>query len=144
MSKNTSIETNERQRETLRRARLLTVPDIDVQALGISDLLEQKNDLDAEIQMINNQIKEAKAKVWTHGEYADADWFRRAEYAKKVRGRYSQAIQLRIRKMKEDKKNQNLNSGDSMGLTTQDWDGFYKVLRILRKSADELSQRKDD
>jgi len=56
-------------------------------------MLEEKEANDLEIAKIKAQLLEARAQVWSSGEYADPDWLRRATFAAKQRGQRSQQLQ---------------------------------------------------
>lgn len=64
------------------------------------DLLELKVLVDDEIGHIAEQLTEAKAKAASTGDYSDADWYRRATSAKRIKGRLSQRIQNELARRK--------------------------------------------
>lgn len=67
------------------------------------ELLALKTQLMDEMDEIQSQLDRARARAAETGEYADADWFRRAEYARRRRGRAVQKIDLALsRKKKAD------------------------------------------
>lgn len=131
-----------RMREFFKKARLLTRSRIDVSTLSYEDLHEFRILLQEEIDQIAAQLNKARADA-ANGHYADPDWYRSAETAKKIRGRYMLEIQLQMRKAKEQglaihKDNRNRKYKED--LTEADWDGFYKILRYMQKQAQELNQ----
>ena len=66
-------------------------------------LLELKELIDEDLLHIGNQLLQAKQEVVTNGVYSDTDWFRRATFAKKVKGQLSQKIQNEMRKRRKDR-----------------------------------------
>jgi hypothetical protein len=74
----------------------MSTDDLDALEAEHARMLEEKEANDLEIASIKAQLIEARAQVWTSGEYADPDWLRRATYAAKQRGQRSQTLQRRI------------------------------------------------
>jgi hypothetical protein len=74
---------------------------IDPDAMTREELLALKARLMDEMDSIQYQLDEAKAKAAETGEYADPDWFRRAEYARRRRGRAVQRIDMALSKKKQ-------------------------------------------
>lgn len=64
--------------------------------LSSDELLKLKEKVDADLAQISSQIDFAKSTAAASGEYADPGWFQRIMYARKKRGRLSQAIQFEL------------------------------------------------
>ncbi|KKK82570.1 hypothetical protein LCGC14_2802100 [marine sediment metagenome] len=59
----------------------------DLEAMTRDELLKLKSQIDGSKMRIDSQLSDAKAKVHTTGQYADPDWYRRAQHAAKRMGR---------------------------------------------------------
>ena len=66
-------------------------------------LLELKELIDEDLLRIGNQLLRAKQEVITNGMYADTDWYRKATFAKKIKGQLSQKIQNELRKRRRER-----------------------------------------
>ncbi len=71
--------------------------------------------LDEDIGSIKSQIEEAKTRRWSHGQYSDPSWWRRANDALHHKGRQRQAYQTalgqvnrRLRALRNDQANQDI------------------------------------
>lgn len=49
---------------------------------------------------IRYQLEEAKSKAATGGDYSDADWFRKASYALRMKGAQQQAVSIEVGRRK--------------------------------------------
>lgn len=121
-----------KMREFFVKARLLTRSHIDVSSLNREDLMEFRILLQEEIDQIAAQLNKAKGNAAANGVYSDPEWYRAAETAKKIRGRYMQEIQLQLRKARK------FDSEYNNDLTQEDWNGFYKVMKYLQNSARKI------
>ena len=65
-------------------------------------LLELKSLIDADILHISGQLLAAMAEHTISGVYADADWFRRATMAKRIKGQLSQRIQNELSRQRRE------------------------------------------
>lgn len=74
---------------------------IDPDNMTRDELLALKARLMDEMDDIQSQLDRAKARAAETGEYADSDWFRRAEFARKRRGRAVQKIDLALSRKKQ-------------------------------------------
>jgi len=72
------------------------MPD-DLVAKSAEELLQIKLTLESDIDSIRAQIDAAQAKARETGEFADSDWWGRAKWALKSKGRQCQQIQLLLR-----------------------------------------------
>lgn len=79
----------------------------DLEAMDRDGLLKLKSQIDGRKMGIDSQIADAKSQVHTTGEYADPDWYRRAQHAAKRMGRQSQAVQIELARQKELQKERN-------------------------------------
>jgi predicted HNH restriction endonuclease len=79
----------------------------DVDAMSAEELLDEKIYIDGELGRIRNQIAEAKDRLATTGEYADRDWYRRAQGALRIFGQRSQRIQARLSVLRRAEKARN-------------------------------------
>lgn len=68
------------------------------------ELLDLKILVDEDIMHIGLQLDDAKTALVTTGEYADAQWYRDATAAKKIKGHLSQQIQNLIGAIKRRRK----------------------------------------
>lgn len=66
--------------------------------LSPDDLMKFKEIVDADLAQISSQIDLAKSTAAASGHFADPGWFQRTTYARKKRGRLSQAIQFELGK----------------------------------------------
>lgn len=78
----------------------------DIAQCNKGELLLLKGEIDYAIDDIKEQLGRAKARVATHGEYSDPDWYRRTERALRIKRRQSQRIQQRLGEMKEARRQQ--------------------------------------
>lgn len=62
----------------------------------VRDLLALKDANDLEIARIKKQLEDARFSARTTGTYSDSDWYSRAQYALRMRGRDSQRFQQKI------------------------------------------------
>lgn len=122
------------------------MPDIDVKAMGVEDLLEERLELQKDLDEIKAQLSRAKTRVWESGEYSDPEWFRKAESAQRYKGRLILEIQNRLTALKEKRREEYAEErntkdvkekspvwGAHEGLSKSDWDGFFNVMRYLNK-----------
>ena len=72
----------------------------DLEAMTRDELLKLKSQIDGSKMRIDSQLSDAKAKVHTTGQYADPDWYRRAQHAAKRMGRQSQTVQIELARQK--------------------------------------------
>jgi hypothetical protein len=79
----------------------------DLEAMTRDDLLQLKSQIDDRRAGIDSQIADAKTKVHTEGQYADPDWYGRANHAAKRMGRQSQKIQIELARKKGLQKERN-------------------------------------
>jgi hypothetical protein len=77
----------------------------DLDTMTRAEILALKIDLEEQMDKIQQQIYDAKTRAHTHGEYADPDWFSRASYARKAKGRQAQKIQAYLGSMKRSRTN---------------------------------------
>ena len=75
----------------------------DLSDKSVEDLLELKLELETDLDSIRAQIDAARSKAAATGVYADADWWRKVNWAKKLKGRMCQKLQLEIRKRRDPK-----------------------------------------
>jgi len=75
--------------------------DIDVNALTKEQVLELLPQVTVEMDSIRQQIDAARVKARTTGEYADPDWYQRAQCALRARGRFHQRLQFRLSALKQ-------------------------------------------
>ena len=68
------------------------------------DLVTLKELVDREIGAINDQLIGVKNQVKINGIYADPDWYRRVNSAKRFKGQLSQRIQNELGRRKRDQK----------------------------------------
>jgi hypothetical protein len=68
------------------------------------ELLERKQKLDSEIADIKQQLEQARLVKHLTGQYADRDWYIRANAALRHKGQESQAIQIALSRLKTQKK----------------------------------------
>lgn len=62
----------------------------------VRDLHSLKEANDVEIARIKKQLEDARFAARTTGEYSNSDWYSRAQYALRMRGRDSQRFQHKI------------------------------------------------
>ena len=79
----------------------------DLEAMSRDELLTLKSQIDNRKAGIDSQIADAKTKVHTSGEYADPEWYGRANHAAKRMGRQSQAVQIELARQKQLQKDRN-------------------------------------
>lgn len=75
-----------------------------LKAASEDELIDLKIEVDDDIIRITDQINAAKAEHIESGSYANADWYRRATTAKKIKGHLSQRIQIELARKKEERK----------------------------------------
>lgn len=80
---------------------MLDKQEIDIEKLDRDELVELKASVDARIGAIKDQLHSARVNASVHGVYADQTWYRNAMYAQSAYQRASQAIQIRLGKMKK-------------------------------------------
>jgi len=136
----TLVAVSPKMREFFKKARLLTRSKIDISTLNYQDLSEFRILLQEEIDQIAAALNRARADA-AEGRYADPHWYRAAETAKKTRGRWMLEIQMQLRKAKHNNSHATRLCNGQDGLTQSDWDGFYNIMRWLRKKAQEESGR---
>lgn len=71
-----------------------------------ADLIQLKNIIDDEIASIKEQLDEAKTEQLVTGTYADPGWWRKANSALRMKGRFVQKIQRQIGLAKQDEHQQ--------------------------------------
>ena len=137
------VAVSPKMREFFKKARLLTRKKFEISSLNYEDLREFQILLQEEIDGIAAQLNKAKADA-VYGHYANPDWYRSAETAKKHMGRWMLEIQLQMHKAKEQGKihKDNRNREYKENLTETDWDGFYKILRYLQRQSQLLKVQK--
>lgn len=84
----------------------------DIRKLTADQLEELEMALQGDITAITDQLGQATAKRWETGEYASADWFRRAKTAKAIKGRQLEMVR---RARKERRHQERRASGDLFG-----------------------------
>src|SRR5512142_489469 len=67
------------------------------------ELLQMKLELEIDLDSIKAQIRVAKAKAASLGEFADPEWWRKVNWAKSLKGRLCQQIQLELHRRKDPK-----------------------------------------
>ena len=63
---------------------------------------ERRLQIESELQEINDQLDYAKRNVMVNGQYADPDWYTRAQYARKMKGREHQKLLRECADLKRD------------------------------------------
>ena len=76
----------------------------ELSGLTEAELLELKAHIDEDLFFIGDQLFQAKQKVVTSGEYADASWYRRATFAKRIKGQLSQKVQNELGKRRRERR----------------------------------------
>jgi hypothetical protein len=79
---------------------------VDVDSLTREQILDMLPQLTAEMDEIRTQIEDAKAKAASTGDYADREWFRRAKYALRAKGRLHQQLQYRLGVLRKERSTQ--------------------------------------
>jgi hypothetical protein len=79
---------------------------LDVNSLSREQILDMLPQLTAEMDEIRTQIEDAKAKAAATGDYADREWFRRAKYALRAKGRLHQQLQYRLGVLRKERSTQ--------------------------------------
>ena len=74
---------------------------------SVDDLLSIKLRVDDSIRDVKAQVDEARASAAAEGAYADRDWWQRANGFIRIASRFSQEIQLEIRRRKTSEKSRN-------------------------------------
>jgi hypothetical protein len=67
------------------------------------ELLACKATLEDEMASIRNQLDHARVQRQLTGQYADADWYRRASAALRLKGRDAQRIQIRLAALRAER-----------------------------------------
>lgn len=76
---------------------------VDARELDYTDLLYVRLAVEDDVNAIKVQIGAAKAKVYTEGEYADPQWYQRANTALLVKKRQLQIVQTMIGQKRREK-----------------------------------------
>ena len=71
---------------------------------SMDELEELRNALESDMARIRMQIEEAKTRVIERGEYSDGDWFRRANYALRQKGREHQNVLREIGRLNRERR----------------------------------------
>ena len=77
----------------------------DFPGMSREDLLKRKLEVEEQIQSIKAQIQAAKHKVKEFGEYSDRDWYQKVNGARRVYGRFLQAIQNELARRRDSGEN---------------------------------------
>lgn len=81
---------------------------MNVKDMSTEDIELRLGDVTAEIAEIKAQIGKAKGIAAETGEYSDTEWFHRAQFALRLKGREHQALQLEFgRRRKEERRARN-------------------------------------
>jgi hypothetical protein len=97
----------------------------DIRAMDRGELLLLKISIESDIDAIKSQIREAQNRVAVEHEYADRDWYRRANDAAKIKGRQGQLIQARLGILKQQEREARLSS-----LPRRFMDAAYELLDL--------------
>ena len=103
---------------------------IDVSNLTREQILDMLPQLTAEMDEIRTQIEDAKAKAAATGDYADREWFRRAKYALRAKGRLHQQLQYRLGTLRKPKSPQSMAQHFiDVARETLSSDQFHQILQ---------------
>lgn len=113
--------------------------DLWLRKLTDEELATTKADLEEDIGMIKSQIQEARARAASSGDYSDADWYRRANGAQRVK-----AVQFNACCREQGRRRRETANRNRASLGNNPWESaFCKAARELLKpeTFESLSRR---
>ena len=72
----------------------------DLRAMSYDELSDLRATVELDVLQIKDSLTKAKNEVITEGRYADPDWYRRATFAAKAKGRLLQMLQAEMGRKK--------------------------------------------
>ncbi len=119
-------ETNNQEQ---RRTRLPPIDQDAITAMADHELVDILPQLELAVALIRDSLQEARTKVVTERVYSDPDWYRRANFALRMRGREMQMVQREMGKRKRARAVEHKEAPDLAALT---WERqFVKTAKVM-------------
>lgn len=100
-----------------------------ISAMSLNELNDARSDLELTANLIKNSLQEAKQNVYLHANYSNPDWYRRATFALRMKGREMQLLAREMGKRKRARSEENKAASDAGSLT---WErNFVRVAKQI-------------
>ena len=101
--------------------------EMEVASMTREELLDKKDQLIAECIVIKGQLANARAKRITTGEFSDPFWFRKAQYAKDMKGREIQYVDRHLGNLRR------LQHSEIAAASKEESVSFEKAFKVAAK-----------